>query len=300
MSFSNMGVQGWHPGELAIQRKLNFDGPMSMAWMAIDPLLPEQHREFHTTRLPFVPLTSLDTEGRPWVSILAGRDGHPGFIQSPAENMMTMRVRTWEGDPLEANAASWVDDPQKPFLVAGIGECGDLFSGAMHCDPHRTLLTGIEFSTRRRNKFAGRISHLEHSGEHDHFVALEVNEALGYVFFLAHLVLPDASDGRIIRNCPKYINVRDLIPQPVTHPVVKHRQLHMREQERLPADIAAFITEADTIFIGTSYVAQPEQAHKFASHVGANQRGGRPGFVRLRPSDGRTLVLPDYSGAQTL
>lgn len=24
---------------------------------------------------------------------------------------------------------------------------------------------------------------LEHSGEHDHFVALEVNEALGYVLF---------------------------------------------------------------------------------------------------------------------
>jgi hypothetical protein len=27
-----------------------------------------------------------------------------------------------------------------------------------------------------------------------------------------------------------------------------------------------------------------------------NQRGGLPGFIRVLPSDGRTLVLPDYSG----
>lgn len=183
MPFSNMGVQGWHPGELAIQRKLNFDGPMSMVWRSIDPLLPEQHREFHTTRLPFVPLTSLDTEGRPWVSILAGGDGRPGFIQSPAENTMTMRIRTWEGDPFEANAISWVDDPQDSFLVAGIGECGVSSRKLLRCGTHVNLSTGIEFSTRRRNKFAGRFISLEHSGEHDHFVALEVNEALGYVLF---------------------------------------------------------------------------------------------------------------------
>ena len=27
-----------------------------------------------------------------------------------------------------------------------------------------------------------------------------------------------------------------------------------------------------------------------------NQRGGRPGFIRVVPSDGRTVILPDYSG----
>jgi len=27
-----------------------------------------------------------------------------------------------------------------------------------------------------------------------------------------------------------------------------------------------------------------------------NHRGGLPGFVRVRPSDGRTVVLPDFSG----
>ena len=100
----------------------------------------------------------------------------------------------------------------------------------------------------------------------------------------------------MFRNCPKYINVRDLIPRTATHPVVTHHRRHLKEDERLPADIINFITEADTIFIGTSYEAKAEDVHKFPSHVGANQRGGRPGFVRVRPSDGKTLVLPDYSG----
>lgn len=35
---------------------------------------------------------------------------------------------------------------------------------------------------------------------------------------------------------------------------------------------------------------------RFPSHVGANQRGGRPGYIRVKPSDGRTVALPDYSG----
>lgn len=36
-------------------------------------------------------------------------------------------------------------------------------------------------------------------------------------------------------------------------------------------------------------------AKEFPSHLGMNHRGGRPGFVRVH-SDGRTLVLQDYSG----
>lgn len=57
-----------------------------------------------------------------------------------------------------------------------------------------------------------------------------------------------------------------------------------------------FVHARDTVFLGTSYVPTPELALKFPSHVGMNHRGGLPGFVRLR-KDGRTLVLPDYSGA---
>lgn len=78
--------------------------------------------------------------------------------------------------------------------------------------------------------------------------------------------------------------------------MVVYDQPHLEEGDRLPDDVISFILEADTIFIGTSYEAKPQHAHKFPSHLGANQRGGRPGFVRVLPSDGKTLILPDYSG----
>lgn len=55
--------------------------------------------------------------------------------------------------------------------------------------------------------------------------------------------------------------------------------------------------KADTVFVGSVYEASEDYTTKFPSHVGQNQRGGRPGFVRVRPSDGKTVVLPDYSGA---
>ena len=53
--------------------------------------------------------------------------------------------------------------------------------------------------------------------------------------------------------------------------------------------------KTDTIFIGSTYVARTEDEARFPSHVGQNQRGGKPGFVRVR-SDGKTVVVPDYSG----
>ena len=70
----------------------------------------------------------------------------------------------------------------------------------------------------------------------------------------------------------------------------------MEKQDRLPNELADFILQSDTVWLGSSYEARREDRAKYPSHVGANARGGRPGFVRVLPSDGRTLVLPDYSG----
>jgi hypothetical protein len=70
----------------------------------------------------------------------------------------------------------------------------------------------------------------------------------------------------------------------------------MMPDERLPADVIEFIQRADTSFLATSYVAPRELQEDYPSHVGTNHRGGRPGFVRVRPSDGRTVVLPNYAG----
>jgi hypothetical protein len=98
------------------------------------------------------------------------------------------------------------------------------------------------------------------------------------------------------RNCPKYINVRELDPHPDTTPIVVHKHPKLSDGERLPDDIIKFIVDTDTIFIGSTYQATPQEAMRFPSHVGQNQRGGRKGWVRVRPSDGRTLIIPDYSG----
>lgn len=72
--------------------------------------------------------------------------------------------------------------------------------------------------------------------------------------------------------------------------------MHLMDHDRLPPDAIAFITRADTVFLGSIYKATQENLKRFPSHVGMNQRGGRAGFIRVLPSDGRTVVLPDYSG----
>jgi NAD(P)H-flavin reductase len=97
-------------------------------------------------------------------------------------------------------------------------------------------------------------------------------------------------------NCPKYINIRTLIPHPSTEPQIVYNTYNMEPGARLPKTVIDFITAADTIFVGTIYEAKPLDAQRFPSHAGMNARGGLPGFVRVKPSDGRTIIIPDYSG----
>ena len=92
--------------------------------------------------------------------------------------------------------------------------------------------------------------------------------------------------------------MRDLVSTPDTHSRVVYGRRDLSPDERLPDDVISFIHGSDTLFLGTYYDAE-EDGERFPSHVGTNQRGGRPGFARVRPSDGRTLVLPDYSGTST-
>jgi hypothetical protein len=147
-------LNSWHRGELAIQRKLGFDVPMAMAFTWIDGEMPEQHREFYINNLPFVPVTILDETRRPWGSIAAGKNGQPGFITSPNETTLLMDIETWEGDPLLKYAKLF---DGRNNLIAGIG---------------------VEFPTRRRNKFAGRLTQLDRQ-EKSIRAVLEVNQAIG-------------------------------------------------------------------------------------------------------------------------
>ena len=131
-----------------------------MSYTYISSYMPEQHRVFHTSNIPFFPVTILDGSGRPWGSVFAGKGGEIGFVKSPDECSMLMDLASWEGDPILENLGGRKDENGR-ILVAGIG---------------------IELSTRRRNKFAGWIesSSVENSSTDVH-LELHVNQSLGFV-----------------------------------------------------------------------------------------------------------------------
>ncbi|KAL4899296.1 hypothetical protein BDW74DRAFT_189405 [Aspergillus multicolor] len=266
------GIRGWHPGESTLHTKLGFTRAVETKWRSIEPQLREQHRIFHTSNLPFIPMTAIDENGRPWAGIAAGKTGEVGFVKGDKGDLRTLEIsgRGWSGDP-------WFDNLRN---LSGDFEGDDegMRSG------ERVLTAGlrIEFSTRRRNKFAGRVRGVEIlkdkgvDGEGEYVVDLEVNEAVG--------------------NCPKYINTRILDPYPSTNPRLMHQTKHMPPTSRLPEEITNMITASDTIFIATLYKSTPSTASKFPSHAGMNARGGLSGFIRVSSLDGRTIIVPDYSG----
>jgi hypothetical protein len=149
------GLNGWHPGERIIHEKLDITGPVVFDYTSIQGDLPPEHAQFYETCLPFLPMTALDQSGRPWGSILAGRDGEKGFIRSRQYTRLEVKAQTWDGDPLGDNLRLF--DKVENLMVAGIG---------------------VEFETRRRNKFAGVVSKINQSG-HDIDMELLVNEAIG-------------------------------------------------------------------------------------------------------------------------
>ena len=148
-------LNGWHPGERGIHARLNVSEAVAVAYTWIDESMPEQHRQFYAKNLPFVPLTTLDKHGRPWGSILAGADGNSGFIRSPNETSLIADIESWDGDPLLKNIG---DTSEKQHLIAGIG---------------------VEFPTRRRNKFAGKIEKIETTGKFSKRLHIHVNQAIG-------------------------------------------------------------------------------------------------------------------------
>lgn len=74
----------------------------------------------------------------------------------------------------------------------------------------------------------------------------------------------------------------------------------MGPDDRLPDEVIKFITEADTVFIASLYNSDPSTADMFPSQAGMNARGGLPGFTRVSPTDGRTVVVPEFSGNRFL
>ena len=117
----------FHPAELALQEQFGRRQQLDVgARRAIRDYLIEQHRVFFA-QLPFVLIGSVDRDGQPWASMIAGR---PGFTHSPDPSVLRIEGRPLPGDPLS----------------------GHLASGAL------IGVLGIELPTRRRNRMSGQVS----------------------------------------------------------------------------------------------------------------------------------------------
>jgi ferredoxin-NADP reductase len=160
-----------HKGELRLQERRNTPKEMiSSIPQYIAPDMPQQHADFFA-ELPYLPLATLDHDGRPWVSLLVTRSESDPSIDIKISDQNTMEVVA-ESNPYDPFARALMQDPTS-------GHAQKLFAGV-----------GVDFSNRRRNKIAGQIS------------AASVEES-------GKIRLHLASDQHL-GNCPKYITVREL------------------------------------------------------------------------------------------
>lgn len=133
----------FHAGERAIQARLGLEARMrGIGARVIRDHMPEQHQAFYA-QLPFVLVGSVDREGRPWASALAGERG---FMR--ATDPTTLRI----------DAIPPAGDPLARALVEG-APLG---------------LLGIELETRRRNRVNGRVS-----ARHEGGFTLTVEQTVG-------------------------------------------------------------------------------------------------------------------------
>ena len=228
----------FHAGEQAMQERLGVREKVErFGRKVIRDHLIEQHREFYA-KLPFLLLGSRDETGQPWASILAGR---PGFAQSPDPSRLRLDAAAIPGDPLEQ------------ALRPG-AQIGGL---------------GIEFATRRRNRFSARVGALDEGS-----IELLIDQAFG--------------------NCPQYIQTRQ--PEFRRDPRDASFRPVREELTQLDEDAQRLIAAADTFFIASAAPPADEAAEEDpALHgVDVSHRGGKPGFVRI--DDEGTLTVPDFAG----
>jgi len=128
----NLG-EVFHAGERALQAEDGVREQLAMVGTrVIRDHMPQQHRDFFA-QLPLLVLGSVDAQGQPWASVLAGA---PGFVQAP--DARTLRV----------GALPAADDPLAAALSTGA--------------PLGVL--GIELPTRRRNRMNGTVSARDAAG----------------------------------------------------------------------------------------------------------------------------------------
>jgi uncharacterized protein len=126
-------ASGWHAGERALQVRAGAAERMAeLGARVLRDHLPEQHRAFFPL-LPMVFTGTLDVQGQPWASLLAGP---PGFVTAPTPQRLHVAARPLPGDAL-------TDQMQVGSPLA---------------------LLGLQAHTRRRNRLNGCIVAMDDSG----------------------------------------------------------------------------------------------------------------------------------------
>jgi predicted pyridoxine 5'-phosphate oxidase superfamily flavin-nucleotide-binding protein len=142
------------------------------------------------------------------------------------------------------------------LLLATRPAAGDPLAVALAHGPAPLGILALEAATRTRVRVNGTATQTEGG------IAVEVHEAFG--------------------NCTKYIGARVPVELLAEGMVDSTR----RSSDRLDAEQTEIVRRADTAFVASVHDGRGADA----SH-----RGGRPGFLEVG-SDGRRVLLPDYSG----
>lgn len=251
----------WHKGEALVQERRGTPSDIVLSVPDyIEKDMPQQHAEFFAG-LPYLPLATLDKQGRPWVSVLVTTS-----LTDPSIGITTSGRN-------QTDVVAEVS-PYDPFVRALgpdqtlSGDNRRLFAGV-----------GIDFTNRRRNKMAGVIE----------------PTSLDAVGKIGLRMISDQHLG----NCPKYITVRSLEHEARDAEMVLDG--FDAPTAALPDTAKDLIARASTVFLATKHSVQDRESSIDHEDMGLNHRGGAPGFVRVfeeRGDDGVTtyLVLPDHSG----
>ena len=250
-----------HEGELRLQKLRHVPSELAdVIPKYINGDMPVQHAEFFPG-LSYLPLGTLDNQGRPWASLLVTKsndDPTLGIVVS-SHNQTDIVAET---------------NPHDPFVRA-LGE----EQTSPSSDKRLFAGVGIDFTNRRRNKLAGLIKPI----------------SIGNAGKISLQLLTDQHLG----NCPKYITVRSLEHEVRNAELVLDSPAAVTEP--LPAEAKRCIDRASTTYLATKHTAQSDEVSGDQRDMGFNHRGGAPGFVRLfEESDGENvttfLILPDHSG----
>ncbi|KAG0200285.1 hypothetical protein BGX28_006592 [Mortierella sp. GBA30] len=264
----------WHSGERKMQDLVHVRDAVQESSRIFRPFLTTQMQDF-IPGLNYFFIGTLDSQGRPWVSILTGA---LGFLQSP--DIKTLEIKTQlPAGPSQAGAGDHVADPIFSNLLNGeTFKQGRRMWGGV----------GLDFTNRRRNKMNGVLY------PHDILTAEASSGSL-------HVRL---TVEQTIGNCPKYITIREFEPDSAdgakhsSEPVDAKASCNVipgRASSVITEQQAAIIRQADCLFISSRFI--DESLADQTSGMDCNHRGGNPGFVHLERN---CIVFPDYSGNRVM